>query len=129
MAMDYTLLKAVHLGTVVLSIGGFALRGAASLAGAAWVRGRWARTLPHGVDTVLLGSAIGLAVMASFNPLHTPWLLAKLLGLLLYIVLGALALRPGLPRAWRAGAWLAALGTVGWIVSVALTKSPWGWFG
>jgi hypothetical protein len=37
-----------------------------------------------------------------------------------------LALRPGRPLAVRVGAWLGALAVAGWIVSVALTKSPLG---
>ena len=52
----------------------------AALAGAAWVRGRVARTLPHAVDTVLLASAIGLAWLLQLNPLTTPWLAAKIAG-------------------------------------------------
>ena len=59
--MDYLLLKTVHLSAVTLSIAGFTARGAGSLAGAAWVRGRAARTWPHVVDSVLLASALALA--------------------------------------------------------------------
>jgi uncharacterized membrane protein SirB2 len=36
------------------------------------------------------------------------------------------ALKPGRPRAVRATAWVAALATFGWIVSVAITKNPLG---
>lgn len=124
--MDYAALKLVHQGAVALSITGFFARGLGSFAGAAWVRGRVAKTLPHVVDTVLLGSAVALAWWAGFDPLHTPWLLAKILGLLAYIGLGMLALRPGRQAALRVSAWLAALATFGWIVSVALTKNPLG---
>ena len=125
--MDYLLLKTVHQGAVVFSITGFFVRGAASLAGAAWVKARWAKTSAALIDTVLLLSAIALAWMASLNPSHTPWLLAKILALLLYIALGVVALRASLPRPLRAAAWLAALTTVGYIVSVAITKTPLGW--
>ena len=48
--MDYALIKTVHQGAVALSVAGFFARGAAALAGAAWVRSRAARTLPHVVD-------------------------------------------------------------------------------
>ena len=92
--MDYATLKLVHQGAVTLSIAGFFARGLGSLAGAAWVRGRAARTLPHVVDTVLLASAIGLAWLLQLNPLTTPWLAAKIAGLLAYIGLGMVALRP-----------------------------------
>jgi uncharacterized membrane protein SirB2 len=124
--MDYAAWKLLHQGAVVASIGGFALRGAASFAGARWTRGRLARTLPHAVDTLLLLSALVMAWTLRLTPSGAPWLTAKIGGLLLYIGLGMLALRPGPALRVRVGAWLAALAVAGWIVSVALTKSPLG---
>ena len=47
-------------------------------------------------------------------------------GLVVYIALGVVALRPGLARPVRLLAWLGALATVAWIISVAFTKSPLG---
>ncbi len=127
--MDYFVIKLVHQSAVALSITGFFVRGAASLAGAPWVTHRAARTLPHLVDSVLLLSALTMAWMLRLTPDRAPWLLAKIIGLLLYIVLGVVALRPGRPRAIRAAAWAGALVVVAWIVSVAITKSPLGFFG
>jgi uncharacterized membrane protein SirB2 len=124
--MDYADWKLLHQGAVALSITGFIARGLGAFAGAAWVRGRAARTVPHAVDTVLLGSALVLAWMLRLTPGAAPWLVAKIAGLLLYIGLGMLALRPGRPLTLRIGAWLAALLCFGWIVSVALTKNPLG---
>ena len=126
--VDYALVKTVHQGAVALSIAGFFARGAAARAGADWVRGRLARTLPHIVDSVLLVSALTLAWMLRLTPANAPWLLAKILGLLAYIGLGVIALRPGRPLPVRATAWVAALAVVGWIVSVALLKDPRGFF-
>lgn len=127
--MDYALVKLVHQAAVALSLAGFFIRGAASLAGAGWVRGRVARTLPHLVDSVLLLSALMLATMAGLTPDRAPWLVAKVVGLVVYVLLGVIALRPGRPRPVRAAAWLAALAVAAWIVSVALTKQPLGWLG
>jgi uncharacterized membrane protein SirB2 len=124
--MDYFTLKTIHQGAVVLSLAGFIVRGAASLQGAAWVRGRTAKTLPHLVDTVLLVSALLLAWQLRLTPGNAPWLTAKIVGLVIYIGLGVLALRPGRPLAVRASAWIAALVVFGWIVSVALTRNPLG---
>jgi uncharacterized membrane protein SirB2 len=123
------MVKLVHQGAVTLSLAGFFVRGAASLAGAGWVHGRPARTLPHVVDTVLLLSALTLAWMLRLTPGNAPWLLAKIIGLVVYVGLGVLALRPGRPRAVRGVVWVAALATAAWIVSVALTKDPLGFFG
>ena len=122
--MDYAAVKLVHQTAVTLSIAGFFVRGAASLAGARWVQRRPARTLPHLVDTVLLLSALALAWMLRLTPDKAPWLLAKIVGLVVYVGLGVVALRPGRPLAVRAGAWVAALAVVGWVVSVAITKNP-----
>jgi uncharacterized membrane protein SirB2 len=127
--MDYALVKLVHQCAVALSISGFFVRGLGALGDAAWVKSRAAKTLPHIVDSVLLLSALTLAWMLRLSPGNAPWLMAKIIGLLVYIGLGMLALKPGRPWGVRATAWVAALFTFGWIVSVALTKQPLGFFG
>lgn len=127
--MDYSEIKLIHQTAVVLSVTGFLVRGVAALSGASWVRTRAARTLPHLVDTVLLVSALALAWMLRLSPHAAPWLMAKIVGLVVYVALGVLALRPGRPLAVRATAWVAALLVVAWIVSVALTKNAFGYLG
>jgi len=126
--MDYVSVKTIHQAAVALSFAGFFARGLGSLTGAAWVRSRAAKSLPHVVDTVLLLSALALAWMLKLTPASAPWLMAKIVGLVVYIVLGMVALRPGLPASIRAAAWTAALGTFAYIVSVAITKNPAGFF-
>ena len=124
--MDYATVKLIHQSAVALSIGGFFARGLGALSSAAWVRSRLAKTVPHIVDSVLLLSALTLAWTLRINPGHAPWLMAKIVGLLVYIGFGMVALRPGRSTALRASAWLAALATFGWIVSVAISKNPLG---
>jgi uncharacterized membrane protein SirB2 len=126
MSLDYATIKLIHQGAVALSVAGFFARGVASFAGAGWVRGRLAKSLPHVVDTVLLLSALTLAWMLRLTPGNAPWLLAKIVGLVVYVGLGVVALRPGRSLAVRATAWAAALATVAWIASVAMTKDPRG---
>ncbi|MBL8278120.1 MAG: SirB2 family protein [Pelomonas sp.] len=126
--MDYATIKLIHQTAVALSVTGFFVRGAASLVDAPWVLGRLAKTVPHLVDSVLLLSGLTLAWTLRLTPDRAPWLLAKLAGLVVYVGLGVLALRPGRPRAVRAAAWLGALAVVGWMVSVAITKHPLGIF-
>ena len=127
--MDYFTIKAIHQTAVVLSFTGFFARGIGALTGAAWVRSRAAKTWPHVIDSVLLLSALTLAWMIRLDPTSAPWLTAKIGGLVVYIGLGVVALRPGRSVPVRAAAWLAALATFGYIVSVAISKNPAGFFG
>lgn len=121
----YTALKLVHVGAVVLSGTGFVLRYVLSVTHRR-PADAWIRVAPHVVDTVLLASALALAWVGGFHPLRVPWLEAKLTGLVLYILIGNIALKRGrTPRA-RAVAFALALLTFAYIVSVALTKSPLG---
>jgi uncharacterized membrane protein SirB2 len=124
--MDYATLKLIHESAVAVSFAGFFARGVGMLNDAAWVRHRLARTLPHVVDTVLIVSAIWLAVILRLTPSGAPWLAAKIVGLFVYIGAGLVALRLGRTRTMRAGAWVVAMLTFGWIVSVAITKDPRG---
>lgn len=126
--MDYPTIKLIHESAVTLSFAGFFARGLGMLRNAAWVRHRLAKTLPHVVDTVLIVSAITLAWMLRLTSASAPWIAAKIGGLVVYIVLGLFALRFGRTKAVRAGAWLLAMLTFLWIVSVAITKDARGVF-
>lgn len=123
----YLALKYFHITCVVLSGAGFALRGWWSITGSPLLRARLTRRLPHIVDSCLLGSALTLAWMSGQYPFVQGWLTAKVLGLLVYIGLGMLALKPASPVGVRIASVVAALATFSYIVSVALSKSPLGW--
>jgi uncharacterized membrane protein SirB2 len=125
-AMDYGVLKLIHQSAVTLSFFGFFARGIGMLDDAGWLAHRATKTLPHIVDTVLIVSAIWLAWMLRLSPASTPWIAAKIIGLLAYIAFGMVALRFGRTKRVRAGAFVAALLTFAYIVSVALTKDPRG---
>lgn len=120
--MSYLLLKHLHVSCVVLSGLGFFVRGVLMLKASPWLNSRLARTLPHVVDTLLLGSAITMAVMSRQYPFAQSWLTAKFFGLLAYIFLGSLALKRGRTRAQRAGFFVLALLAFAYIVAVALTR-------
>ena len=122
----YTNVKTLHVTTVALTGALFVLRAAWSVAAPARLTQRWVRLVPHVIDTLLLLSGVWLAVQIGMAGVRG-WLPAKLVGLVLYIVLGTIAIKRGRTRAVRIGAAIAALATLGYIVSVALTKSPWGW--
>lgn len=122
----YVLVKYVHVTTVILSLSGFFLRGLLLLHASPIMNARWIRILPHVNDTILLIAAVTLAAMSGQYPFVVDWVTAKVLGLIAYIILGSLALRPGSSRKARIGCGLAAMGVFGWIVSVALTRQPKG---
>ncbi|HEY4541044.1 MAG TPA: SirB2 family protein [Noviherbaspirillum sp.] len=117
--MDYFALKHMHMGFAGLSGGLFLLRGLLMLAGSRLREQRWAKILPHVIDTLLLVTAIVLAVWSAQYPLQQGWLTAKVVALFVYIGLGTVALKR------RSGpAFFAALLTFGYIVAVAVTKNP-----
>jgi uncharacterized membrane protein SirB2 len=126
--MNYLTIRTVHETAVALSVTGFFIRGLRRIAGARPLGGRWAKALPHAVDTLLLASALALAWMLGITPLSTPWLMAKVCGLVVYVGLGVVVMRARVGAGVRVAAWLGALATAGWIVSVAITKSPLGVF-
>jgi uncharacterized membrane protein SirB2 len=123
--MSYALIKTTHVTCAALSLGLFLLRGVWMLHAPQRLRALWVRVLPHVVDTVLLGSAVTLAVLSRQYPLELPWLTAKIAALLAYIGLGTVALKRGRTRAIRTAAWIAALCVFGYIVAVAYTRNPW----
>lgn len=120
----YLFVKYVHVGCVLLSLAGFAARGALMLRGSPLLQARFVRVAPHVVDTLLLASALWLAWMMRQYPFVHGWLTAKVLGLLAYIILGSIALRRGHTRAVRLAALAGALLAAGYVVAVALTKNP-----
>jgi uncharacterized membrane protein SirB2 len=123
----YTTLKLIHQLAIVLSISGFAIRYFGMLRDALWLKGRLARTAPHVIDTILLVSAIALVMMLHVPVFRTPWLVAKIVGLVVYIALGTIALKRGRSRSVRAIAGVAAMTVFAYIVTVAVTKDPRGW--
>ena len=122
----YLIAKNLHVGCVILSLGGFAARGALMLARSPLLNARFVRVAPHVVDTVLLASALWLAWLIRQYPFVEGWLTAKVIGLVAYIVLGAIALRRGKTKGVRIAAFVAAAASAFYIVSVALTHSARG---
>ena len=118
-------MKLVHVGSVAISFGLFLVRGIWMLQASGRLHLPWVRVLPHVVDTVLLVSAVTLAVMSAQYPFQAPWLTAKVIALVCYIALGMVALRRGSTLTIRGISWAAALLVFGYIVAVALSRDPW----
>ncbi len=122
----YLQIKSVHVALVLASGLLFALRGAAVLAGARWAMAAPLRYLSYTIDTALLTAALMLLTALKLNPFVVPWLEVKLALLVLYVVLGSLALKRARSRRARAGFYVAALATFGFMYFVARAHHPLG---
>ena len=122
----YPWVKTLHVACVILSLSGFAARGALMLAGSPLLNARWVRVAPHVVDTALLASAAWLAWSLQQYPFVHGWLTAKILGLLAYIGFGMVALRRGRTKRTRTVFFVLALAAAAYVVWVALTRDAAG---
>lgn len=86
------------------------------------------RYLSYSIDTVLLTAALMLATMLPGAVFANGWLAVKLVLLLAYVVLGSLALKRGHGLRARWLCYLAALTVFAFMLSVARTHQPLGWF-
>jgi len=123
--MSYLAIKHLHVACAVVSGLGFLLRGIWMWRASPCLQHPLTRRLPHVVDSVLLGSALTLAAWSGQWPFAQGWLTVKLFGLLLYIVLGAFALRRGRTPIIRRCSFIAALAVYAGIVLTALSRAYW----
>ena len=124
----YLALKHLHLTFVALSLLAFFVRGIWLFMNSSMLSKKWVKILPHIISTILLVSGIALAVHLSLSPGSQPWLLAKIIGLIVYIGLGVAAFKVPNPNA-RKLLWVSALIVFAYIVCVAISKNPLGFFG
>lgn len=123
----YSWVKDFHIFTVILSITLFILRFFWKRAGSAMMQKRWVKILPHMNDTFLLLSGVSLLVILHWNPFITPvaWLTEKLVGVVIYIALGFIALS-NKPRSQKTRwvAFILALSCLYLVIRLAMTKIP-----
>ena len=128
LAAYYSDIKWLHIGCVLASGGVFSLRGSLMLCGSRYANHVALARLSYVIDTVLLAAAVLLTLIIHQYPFVQAWLTVKLLLLIIYILLGILALRRGKTRWTRGGYLLAAVLVYGFIISVAVTHNPLGVF-
>jgi len=122
--MSYLALKHLHMSFAALSGALFFIRGILMLRrpdGVPPTKSVLDRS-SHIVDTVLLGSALTMVVWGAQYPFVVPWLTAKVIAVVAYIVAGAVALKRGKTKGVRTGAFVMALLIFGYIIKLALTK-------
>jgi uncharacterized membrane protein SirB2 len=121
--VNYLAIKHLHITCAALSGSFFLLRGLWMLTDSPLLQQRRVRVVPHIVDTLLLATALVLVFWSGQYPFVQPWLTAKVLALVAYIVLGAVALKRGRTKGVRTVALVAALAILAYIVAVALTRA------
>lgn len=120
-------LRSVHMTCAALSLLGFVVRWIWMLRDSPLLQKRVVRIVPHMVDTLLLLSALCLVGIIGFGP-NAPWLMAKIVGLIVYIGLGTFALKRGRTKGLRAVFGVLAIIVFLFIASVARTHDPSGFF-
>ncbi|GAA4876731.1 SirB2 family protein [Ferrimonas pelagia] len=120
--MPYEALKHIHMTTIGLSVALLLLRFVWVMRGSAMMQQKWVKVLPHVVDTLLLLSGIVLMITTGWMPLRDAWLTEKLIALVAYIVLGAIALKAPKGKLFKSFAMLGALGWVYYMAVLAMTK-------
>lgn len=120
----YMALKHSHMLLAYLSIGLFVLRGVLVLVQSGWLQKAFFRIVPHVIDTLLLVAGLALMFLIQQYPGVDHWLTAKVVALVVYIVLGMVALRRGRGALVRAAAFFGAVAVFGYIYAVAITKNP-----
>lgn len=126
----YPQIKHMHIVMVMLSGALFALRGAGMLLGAKWPKALPVRWTSMAIDTTLLTAALMLLTVLPMAMFANGWLAMKLALLVVYVVLGFLALKRDHLRPLL---YTLALLTYGWMFSIARAHHPLGifhtWFG
>ena len=119
----YEIIKNIHVLTAIMSISGFILRGIWMMKSSVYLQNRWVKVVPHVNDTILLVSAIFLVVLSAQYPGPIAWLNAKIVALLVYIILGTVALKRGSTKTVRIITWCLAILVFIYIFVVANVKT------
>ena len=123
----YSVIRWVHIAAVILSGSLFMIRGGAALAGQHWPYHAASRWTSWVIDTTLLTAAAMLFSMLPGAMFANGWLTVKLVLVVVYIVLGTLAMRRTARTRTRALFYVAALCVFATIITIARAHHPYGW--
>lgn len=119
----YLALKHIHLTFVVLSFLVFFIRGIGLFMNSPLLHKKISKILPHIINTIMLVSGVVLAVHLGMKPGEQPWLIAKIVGLVFFVIIGIAVFKVKKSVVSKV-LWLDALLIFIYIVSVAITKNP-----
>ena len=128
MAAWYLQLRHAHIGFAILSVTIFTVRGLLMLANSRHVNSPWLKYPSYTVDTLLLTAALMLTTVIHQYPFQVGWLTMKVVLLVVYVVLGSIALKRGRTRTVRVVALVAAWLTIAFLFTVARAHHPFGIF-
>lgn len=123
LASHYALLKIIHLGCILISVSFFSLRVLWAFLGSDLLKAKWVKITPHCVDSVLLLSAIGLALVWTQMQSLPLWIVAKTIGLVFYIGFGIFTFRIAKNALQRSAYFILALLSLCYITGVAFSKN------
>lgn len=125
--MNYLLIKHLHVTAAALSILFFIIRSYWSVTENGLLQKKAVKIAPHIIDTVLLVCAILLSMMLG-PAASQPWVLTKIVLLVVYIGVGTIAIKRGRTPRSRAIAAVIAVAIFFYIVGVAIKHHPASWF-
>lgn len=122
----YPAIKLVHVTAAITSGAFFLLRGVAANLGSRWSLIAPVRYLSYSIDIVLLIAGLLLLSILPSAVFGNGWLALKLALLVVYIVLGTLALKRGRTARIRQVCLVAAMAVYGCVYLIARTHDPLG---
>lgn len=120
----YLILKNTHIILALLSLTLFVVRAVWSVNASPKLQQKWAKIVPHIIDTLLLASAVYLMMASHQYPFADSWLTAKLIALIAYIGTGTFAIKRGPTASIRLLFSLMSVAIFCYILAVAITHSP-----
>ncbi|KOR30946.1 hypothetical protein TI04_03375 [Achromatium sp. WMS2] len=121
--MDFLLVKYIHIAAVVVTSTLFLWRWYLTVVESDIMQQLWVKVLPHVNDSIILVSGVTMIWMSRQYPTNQPWLAAKILAILIYILLASVAIKYGYTRRWRLIAGILAVLCLWYIMMIAINKS------
>ncbi len=119
----YLMVKHMHMTFAVLSLLLFVVRAGWAVSGSTMLTRPFFRIAPHVIDTLLLVCGLYLLHFIGMQP----FIIAKLIGLVLYIGLGTMAIKRANTSGQKAVFAILAVLVFVYILGAAIRHSPWSW--
>jgi uncharacterized membrane protein SirB2 len=120
----YAAVKHIHLTAIALSVILFFLRFYWLQTSSGMLQKKWVKVVPHVIDTLLLSSAAALCIIIAQYPFVHGWITEKLIAVLMYILMGLIALKLGKTKRAQ---WIGFVGAIFWLMLIgklAVLKQP-----